>query len=106
MSTDADFSLREDEAASIEHPPNDARTDPIEELARIVAERPMRPLFRLQFLGLAADRGQSILKEVDLRASDASEAVREAARLDWPPRALGFRLIDREGREIIGRNRG
>ncbi len=33
-------------------------------------------------------------------------AVREAAGLDWPPRALGFRLIDREGREIFGRDRG
>ena len=37
---------------------------------------------------------------------NASEAVREAARLDRPPRALGFRLIDREGREIFGRDRG
>ena len=103
--SDADFSLREDEAASIEHPPH-AKTDPIEELARIAGESPMGPLFRLQLLGLAAERGASILKEVDLRASDASEAVREAARLDWPPRALAFRLIDREGREILGRDRG
>jgi len=76
------------------------------ELARIVAENSTRPSFRLQFLGLAANRGASVLKEVDLRASDASEAVREAARLDWPPRALGFRLIDREGREIFGQDRG
>ncbi len=105
MSADADFSLREERVASIERPPH-AKTDPIEELVRIVADSPTRPLFRLQFLGLAADRGASILKEVDLRASDASEAVREAARLDWPPRALGFRLIDREGREIFGRDRG
>ena len=104
MSTDADFSLREEEAAPIEHPPH-AKTDPIEELVRIVAESPTRSLFRLQFLGLAAERGASILKEVDLCASDASEAVREAARLDWPPRALGFRLIDWEGREIFGRDR-
>ncbi len=105
MSADADFSPREERVASIERPDH-AGTDPIGELARIVGESPMRPLFRLQFLGLAADRSPSILKEVDLRASDASEAVREAARLDWPPRALGFRLIDREGREIFGRDRG
>ena len=105
MSTDADFSLREEEAAPIKHPPR-AKTDPIEELVRIVAESPTRSLFRLQLLGLAAERGASILKEVDLRASDASEAVREAARLDWPPRALGFRLIDWEGRETFGRGRG
>ena len=52
---------------------------PSEKLARIVGETPARPLFRLQFLGLAADRGPSILKEVDMRASDASEAARDAA---------------------------
>jgi len=104
VSTDADFSPRENEAASIE-PSQHAKTDPIEELARIVVENSTRPSFRLQFLGLAANRGASILKEVDLRASDASEAIREAARLDWPPRALGFRLIDREGQEVFGRDR-
>ncbi len=32
------------------------------------------------------------MKEIDLRASDASEAVRDAARLDWPPSGAGFRL--------------
>ncbi len=69
MSTDADFSLREGEVASIERELR-VEVDPVEELVRIVAENPMRPLYRLQFLGLAADRGQSILKEVDLRASD------------------------------------
>ncbi len=41
MSTDADFSLREDEAASNERPPH-AKTDPIEELIRIVAESASR----------------------------------------------------------------
>jgi hypothetical protein len=35
---------------------------------------------------------------------DASEAVREAAR-HWPLRAREYRLIDRLGREIFGRDR-
>ncbi len=85
MSTDADFSLREERVALIERPPH-AKTGPIGELARLVGESPTRPLFRLQFLGLAADRGASILKEIDLRASDAGDAVREAsaiASLHW-----------------------
>ncbi len=50
-------------------------------------------------------RGPSILNEVDLRASDPSEAVREAARLDWPLGAIDFRLIDCEGREVFGLGR-
>jgi hypothetical protein len=49
--------------------------------------------------------GPSIMKEVELSASDPSGAVREAARLRWPPRAIGFRLIDGDGREVFGRDR-
>ena len=57
---------------------------------------------------LVTERGTSVLTEVKLRASDPSdpsEAVREGSRVRWPPRAIGFRLIDREGREVFGRNR-
>jgi hypothetical protein len=35
--------------------------------------------------------------------SRAVEAVRES-RLSWPPRAIGFRLIDREGQEVFARD--
>ncbi len=101
MSMNANFSIGEERVASYGHVPL-GETDPIEELARIVSEMPMRPLFRLQFLGVGTDRGPSILNEVDLRAPDTSEAVREAARLDWPLGAIGFRLIDCEGREVFG----
>ena len=58
---------------------------------RIVSETPARPPYRIRFVGGEAERGTSILKEVSLRASDPSEAVREASRLRWPPRAVGFR---------------
>ena len=98
---DADFSLKQDLTEPPHQPPEE--TDPLDELMRIVSEAPSIP-YRLQFLGAGTDRGPSILKEVDLRASEPSEAVREAARLRWPPRAIGFRLIDGEGREVFGRD--
>ena len=51
----------------------------MDELMRIVSETPSAP-YRLQFLAAGTGREPSILKEVDLRASDPSGAVREAAR--------------------------
>jgi hypothetical protein len=102
MALEADFPLEPHQALSTQQPPEE--TDPLDELMRIVAEAPNIP-YRLQFLGAGTDRGPSILEEVDLRASDPSVAVREAGRLRWPPRAIGFRLIDGEGREVFGRDR-
>ena len=72
---------------------------------RIVSESPVRAPYRIQFVAPEIIRGIIILKEVKLRASDPSEAVREASRLRWPPRAVGFRLIDRDGQEVFGRDR-
>ena len=34
---------------------------------------------------------------------DASGAIREAVATIWPPRAVGLRLLDFEGREIFER---
>ena len=102
MGKDASFSLERDRTEPQHQPPK--KTDPVDELMRIVSEAPSLP-YRVQFLGARTDRGPSILKEVDLRASEPSEAVREAARLRWPPRAIGFRLIDGDGREVFGRDR-
>ena len=102
MAMDADFSLEQDRTEPPHQPPEE--TDPS---GRAHADRLRgpEPPYRLQFLGAGTDRGPSILKEVDLRASDPSGAVREAARLRWPPRAIGFRLIDGDGREVFGRDR-
>jgi hypothetical protein len=102
MARDADFSLEPHRAEPPHQPPEE--TDPLDELTRIVSEAPSAP-YRLQFLGAGTDRGPSILNEVELRVSEPSEAVREAARLRWPPRAIGFRLIDGDGREVFGRDR-
>ena len=58
--------------------------------------------YRLQFLGMALDRQLSVLTEVDVPASNVSDAIRSTAHLDWPPLAIGFRLFDAAGREIFG----
>jgi hypothetical protein len=77
----------------------------MDELVGAISEVPQRDRFRFQFLGVSTERGLAVLKEVDVRASDESEAIREAAHVAWPPRTIGFRLIDREGREVFGRQK-
>jgi hypothetical protein len=103
MAMDADFSIRDDATARETAPLDD--TDPLDELMRVVSEARVQPPYRIQFIGNDAERGK-ILKEKSLRAFDPFEAVREASRLHWPPRAIGFRLIDRNGQEVFGRDRG
>lgn len=77
--------------------------DPLDELERILAARPQR--FRLQFFAVADDRGPSIVAETEIQAADASAAIRAAADADWPPRAIGLRILDHEGRQIFERLR-
>ncbi len=77
--------------------------DPLDELQRILAPRPQR--FRLQFFAVADDCGPSVIAESDIHAADASAAIRAGAEADWPPRAIGLRILDREGREIFERLR-
>ena len=75
--------------------------DPLDELERVLAVRPQR--FRLQFFGVGADHGPAVLTETEIQAADASAAIREAVAASWPPRAVGLRLLDLEGREIFER---
>jgi hypothetical protein len=75
--------------------------DPLDELERVLAARPQR--FRLQFFGVGADHGPAVLTETEIQAADASSAIREATAANWPPRAVGLRLLDLEGREIFER---
>ena len=58
-----------------------------------------------KFSGVPTDRAPTILGEVDLLALDAVTAMRQAAHAAWPPRAIGFCLIDREGRAVFGRRK-
>jgi hypothetical protein len=75
--------------------------DPLDELERILATRPQR--FRLQFFGAGADQGPAVLTETEIQAADTSGAIRDAIAANWPPRAVGLRLLDLEGREIFER---
>lgn len=75
--------------------------DPLEELERVLAVRAQG--FRLQFFGVASDYGPAVLAESEIQAADASAAIREAIGANWPPRAVGLRLLDLEGREIFER---
>jgi hypothetical protein len=34
-----------------------------------------------------------------------SAAIVAAAGLKWPPRTIGLRILDREGREVFGRQK-
>jgi hypothetical protein len=78
--------------------------DPVDELERALGSRLQR--FRLQFFGVDADLGPALLIETEIQAHDASSAIREALRADWPPRASGLRLLDSEGREVFERLKG
>jgi hypothetical protein len=60
--------------------------------------------FRVQFVGAAADRGPTTLNEVEVQAADVPAAIIAAANLPWSPR-LELRILDREGREVFGRQR-
>ena len=60
--------------------------------------------FRIQFFGVPTDRAPTILGEVDL-ALDAVTAIRQTAHAAWPPGAIGFCVIDREGRAVFGRRK-
>jgi hypothetical protein len=84
-------------------PKPSSEIDPLDELERILAVRPQR--FRLQFFAVADDRGPSIVAETEIRAAGAAAAIRAAADADWPPRAIGLRILDHEGREIFERLR-
>ena len=61
--------------------------------------------FRIQYVGAAPDRGPTTLKEVEIQVADVSAAIIAAASLEWPPRTIGLRILDREGREVFGRQK-
>ena len=75
--------------------------DPLDELERVLALKPQ--WFRLQFFGVGPDLGPAVLAEVEIQAADASGAIHAAAGAPWPPRAVGLRVLDQEGREIFER---
>ncbi len=62
--------------------------------------------FRIQFMGAGADARPSLLREDMIRASDVSAAIIAAAIAAWPPNTIALRILDREGHEVFGRQKG
>jgi hypothetical protein len=56
-------------------------------------------IYRVRFFGRAG-----VLDEFEIAAADTDAALRAADEIQGPPRSIGFRLIDCEGREISGRS--
>jgi len=61
--------------------------------------------FRIQFVSDAPDRGPPSLTEVEIHVADVSAAIVAAANVRWPPRTIGLRILDGEGREVFGRQK-
>jgi hypothetical protein len=70
---------------------------------RVFDPKPKR--FRIQFAGATPDRGRSILREVEIDASDLSTAIITTANIAWPPRTIGLRILNGEGHEVFSRQR-
>jgi hypothetical protein len=45
------------------------------------------------------------LREVEIQAVDLSAAIVAAANIAWPPRTIGLRILDSEGREVFKRQK-
>jgi hypothetical protein len=41
------------------------------------------------------------LRDVEIAARDTATAVDAAREAQWPPKAIGFRIVDVEGREVF-----
>ena len=80
-----------------------ARLTPSPELKRVLDPELHR--FRIQFAGAPRGRGPSILREVEIEVADVSSAIIAAAKIAWPPRTIGLRILDSEGREVFGRHK-
>jgi hypothetical protein len=61
--------------------------------------------FQIQFVGAAPGRGLSILREVEIEASDVSSAIVAAAKLAFPPKTVALRILDREGQTVFERHK-
>jgi len=61
--------------------------------------------FRIQFISAARHRAPATPTEVEIQASNVSAAIVAAANIAWPPRTIGLRILDNEGREVFARQK-
>ena len=52
--------------------------------------------FRVRYFG-----SSGTLHDVEITARDTATAISAAREAQWPQKAVGFRLIDTEGREVF-----
>jgi hypothetical protein len=52
--------------------------------------------FRVRYFGQF-----ETLHDVEISARDTATAIRAAREAQWPPKAIGFCLVDVEGREVF-----
>ena len=83
----------------------DRKPQPFSQADELKGTPALQP-FQLQYISLAPDRGLSIVTEVEIQASDASDAIVAAAKVALPPRTIELRILDNEGREVFSRRRG
>ncbi len=95
--------LPDREVAASREPRSFPGLTPAEELARVIGGT-TNP-FRIQFVGAAPDDGPITLMEVDIQAADVSAPIVAAPHLAWPPRTIGLRILDGEGREVFAREK-
>ena len=91
------------EVAASRKPRSLSELRPADEVTHVLAAT-THP-FRIQFVGAAPDRGPTTLTEVEIQVADVSAAIVAAANIAWPPRTIGLRILDREGREVFGRQK-
>jgi hypothetical protein len=58
--------------------------------------RPQAQRFRIRYFGRS-----ETLHDIEIASRDVAMAIRAAREAQWPPNAIGFRLIDVEGREVF-----
>ena len=83
--------------------PHKPRSLPGVEQTRVIA--PTTHPFRIQFVGAAPDRGLTTLREFEIRVPEVSAAIVAAANIAWPPRTIGLRIFDHNGREVFRRQK-
>ena len=59
--------------------------------------------FRIQFIRYSPGRETLLLDEIQIEASDASEAIIAAACVAWPSQTRELRILDRDGRQVFER---
>jgi hypothetical protein len=76
---------------------------PVAESTLVASGQPQA--YRIQFVCGTPDQGATNLTEKRIEAEDASAAIVAAASAKWPPRTIGLRILDREGREVFARQK-